>query len=84
MTGDTNARKVRIFTEQDEGESLISSNESNMSSDDNAVNLVREYGSSEPDLNNEYIYTISEDTIARLYQGMQSNQDVMIQLYTTE
>ena len=84
VTGDTNARKVTIFTKQDEGESIMSSDESNMSSDENDVNLVHEYKNSESHSDMNCIFTISEDTIDRLYQGMQSNQDVTMQLYTTE
>ena len=78
VTVDTTARKVKIFTRQDEGESSVSS-------DDNDINLVSEYEDKDVDNPNvDYIFTISQNTIDRLYQGIQSDENVMLNLYTTE
>ena len=73
VTGDQRVRQVHIFTDQDEGEE-----------EDNDVNLVSEYDSESESSNTEYIYSISEDTINRLYQGVQSDERTYSQINTME
>ena len=95
VTGDTIAKRVSIFTGQDEGEE-----------DDNNVNLVSEYETTstreEDDNNVKFVsesdtstqgekesthlqhFELSENTINRIYQCMQPDEDVLLQLYTAK
>ena len=60
VTGDTTARRIHIFTTQDEGED-----------EEENINPVSEYEYDTVESSNtEYIFTISENTINKLYQGL--------------
>ena len=74
VTGDTTVRRIHIFTTQDEGED-----------EEENVNLVSEHDNDTVESSNtEYIFTISENTINKLYQGLQSDEPTYQQLYTME
>ena len=114
VIGDTIAKRVSIFTGQDEGEeddnnvNLVSEYEttSTREEDDNNVNFVSEYETTptreEEDNNVNFVsesdtstqgekesthlqhFELSENTINRIYQCMQPDEDALLQLYTAE
>ena len=95
VTGDTIAKRVSIFTSQDEGEednnnvNLVSEYEttSTREEDDNNVNFVSECETStkgEKESTHLPHFKLSENTINRIYRCMQPDEDVLLQLYTTE
>ena len=69
VTGDTVPCRVRIFTEQDEGE------------DANNVNLVSEYEDNEEQ---PYFFALNETTIDRIYKAMPPEEGTLLQVYTME
>ena len=71
VTGDTVAKRVRIFTGQDEGES------------GQDVNLVSEYHD-DPAANRLHCFDLSQQSIDRIYNAMQPDEEVLLNIYTME
>ena len=95
VTGDTIAKRVSIFTGQDEGEeddnnvNLVSEYETTPTreEEDNYVNFVSESETStqgEKESTHLQHFELSENTINRIYQCMQPDEDALLQLYTAK
>ena len=68
MIGDTIAKRIRIVTEQDEGE------------ESNDINLV----SDKVNETDSYFFKLNENSINRIYQAMQPEENILLNLYTME
>ena len=73
VTGDTVARRVRIFESQDEGEEV-----------NTLSHLACEYDDDNEARSEYELFYLSEATCDRLYQGLPSDDEVMLQIYTME
>ena len=75
VTGDTEARRINIFTNQDEGEG----------SNQNKINLVSEYETitTTTSIESQYFFELKEETVDHLNNYMQS-EDAMHMIYTLE
>ena len=72
VTGDTVAKRVRIFDAHDEGE------------DDAEVHHVHSENTESSSNGDDYTFDLSEETLERLYDGMQMNEEQLMMIFTME